>query len=93
MFSCEICESFKSTYFEEQLQKTASICFTSNAITNSSGAFGLDETFTECKVSIFFKRNNFIQSNVTISFKYKLKNVSINNPINTFIKVLTLHAF
>ena len=26
-----------------------------NTITNSSGEFGLDETSTECKVSIFFK--------------------------------------
>ena len=29
MFSYEICEIFKNTYFEEHLQKTASICFTS----------------------------------------------------------------
>ena len=27
-----------------------------NTITNSTGEFGLDETLTECKVSIFFKR-------------------------------------
>ena len=37
-----------------------------NTITNSGGGFGLDETSTECKVSIFFKRNNFIQSNAAI---------------------------
>ena len=37
-----------------------------NTITNSGGGFGLDETSTECKVNIFFKRNNFIQSNAAI---------------------------
>ena len=37
-----------------------------NTITNSGGGFGLDETSTECKVSIFFERNNFIQSNAAI---------------------------
>ena len=37
-----------------------------NTITNSGGGFGLDETSTECKVSIFFKRNNFIQSNAAM---------------------------
>ena len=29
MFSYEICKNFKNTYFEEHLQKTAYICFTS----------------------------------------------------------------
>ena len=29
MFSFEICEIFKNTYFEEHLRKAASICFTS----------------------------------------------------------------
>ena len=29
MFSYEVSEIFKNTYFEEHLQKTASICFTS----------------------------------------------------------------
>ena len=47
-----------------------------DTITNGSGEFGLDETLTECKVSIFFKRNNFIQSNTAISL-CKLKNVSL----------------
>ena len=32
-----------------------SICFTSKYYKNSSGEIGLDETSTECKVSIFFK--------------------------------------
>ena len=31
-----------------------------NAIANSIGEFGLDETSAECKVSIFLKRNNDI---------------------------------
>ena len=37
-----------------------------NTLANSGGEFGPDETSTECKVSIFFKRNNFIQSNAAI---------------------------
>ena len=48
-----------------------------NAITNSSGEFGLDETSTECTKSIFLKRNNFIRSHAAIPFAYKLKNVSL----------------
>ena len=31
-----------------------------NTITNSSGEFGLDETSTECKVSIFLKRTEAV---------------------------------
>ena len=46
MFSYEIWEIFKSTYFEQHLRKTASTI-------NSNGEFGLDETSTECKVSSF----------------------------------------
>ena len=42
MLSYEICEIFKNTYFEEHLQKTASICFTSKYY--SVVEFGLDET-------------------------------------------------
>ena len=78
MFSCDICEIFKNICFEEHLPKTPSI-FASpqNTITNSSGKFGLDETTTECKVSIFL--------NVTILFNQmqpyriytSLKNVSL----------------
>ena len=46
----------KNNYFEEHLQKTASICFTSKYyLTNSGGGFGLDETSTECKASISLK--------------------------------------
>ena len=46
----------KNTYFEEHLQKTASICFTSKYyLTNNGGGFGLDETSTECKASISLK--------------------------------------
>ena len=66
MLSYEICEIFKNIYFEEHLRKTASICFTSKYYSNTGGEFGLDETLTECKVSIFFKRNNFIQLNAAI---------------------------
>ena len=44
-----------------------------NIIANSSGEFGLDETSTECKVSVFLKHNNLIRSIAVISFIYKLK--------------------
>ena len=46
MFSYEICEISKNTYFEEHLQNTASICFTSKYC--GVGEFGLDEISTEC---------------------------------------------
>ena len=46
LFFCEQFKIFKSTYFEEHLQKTASICFTSKYY--SGGEFGLGETSTEC---------------------------------------------
>ena len=32
-----------------------------NTIATIGGKFGLDETSTECNVSIFFKRKNFIE--------------------------------
>ena len=45
MFSYEISEIFKTTYFEEYLRKAASICFTSKYYNHHSGGeFGLDET-------------------------------------------------
>ena len=60
MFSYEICKTFKNTYFEKHLQKTASTSFTLNTITNSGDEFGLIETSTECMQSKYsFKRNNF----------------------------------
>ena len=46
MLSYEICEIFKNAYFEEHLQKTASICFFSKYY--SVAEFGLDETSTDC---------------------------------------------
>ena len=48
-----------------------------NTIANSSGEFGLEETLTECKVSIFLIDNNFIGSNAAVSFIYKFKNVPL----------------
>ena len=41
MFTCEICEIFQSTYFEEHLRKNSSICFVESQ---------LDETSTEWEV-------------------------------------------
>ena len=40
MFSYEICEIFKNTYFDEHIRKIASICFTSKYYN-----FRLDETY------------------------------------------------
>ena len=53
-------EIFKSTYFEEHLQRLLVFVSPQNTITNSGGEFELDETSTERKVSIFL--------NVTILF-------------------------
>ena len=61
MFSDEIYKIFKNTHSEKHLRKTASTFFTENTIISSGGKSGLDNTSTECKVSIFFKRNNFIR--------------------------------
>ena len=46
MISYKIWEISKNTHFEEHLQKTASICFTSKYY--SGGEFGLGEISTEC---------------------------------------------
>ena len=59
-----------------------------NTIVNSSGEFGLEKTSTECKVRIYFKRNNFIRSNAAISFIHTLKNVSL-----TFQLTFSLNLF
>ena len=85
MFSYEICEIFKNTYVEEKLQKTASI-FLFVLPQNTTEVFVLDEISTVCKVSIFLKRNNLIQSNAVIQFICKLI-------CNILIKFLTLHTF
>ena len=37
-----------------------------NTLTNSGGEFRLAETLTECNVNIFFKCNDFIQSNAAV---------------------------
>ena len=46
MLSYEICEIFKNAYFEEYMQKTASICFTSKYY--GVADFGLDKTSIDC---------------------------------------------
>ena len=46
MLSYEICEIFKNTYFEEHLQKAASVCFTSKYY--SVAESGLGETSIDC---------------------------------------------
>ena len=54
MFFCEICEIFKSTYFEENLIKTALFVSPQNTIANSIDEFGLDETSHSAKQVFFF---------------------------------------
>ena len=39
-------------------QKSPAFVLLQNTIANSRNEFGIDETLTECKVRIFFKRNN-----------------------------------
>ena len=46
MLSYKISKIFKSAYFQEHLQETASICFTSKYY--SVAEFGLDETSADC---------------------------------------------
>ena len=43
-----------------ETQKSRGFVLFQNSIANSSDKFGIDETFTECKVRIFSKRNNHI---------------------------------
>ena len=77
MLFYENCEIFKNIYFEEHLPRLLLFVSPQIIITNSSGKYGLGETTTECKVSIYFKGNIFIQSDSAISLKYKLKNVAL----------------
>ena len=94
MFSYKICEIFlRTTILKKIFERLLPFFSRHNIITNSGGKFGLDETSTECKVSIFFKRNNFIQSNAAILFIYNFKKSFFNISINILIKYLTLYAF
>ena len=93
MFFCEICEIFKSTYFEENLRKTALFVSPQNTIANSIDEFGLDETSHSAKQVFFFKRNNFICSNTAISFIYKFKNVSLTFQLIFFLNFLLCALF
>ena len=86
MFSYKNCEIFKNIYFEESLPRLLLFVSSQITITNSSGEYGLDETTTECKISIYFKGNIFIESDAAISFKYELKNVAL-----TFQLTFLLH--
>ena len=57
-----------------------------NTMVNSSSQFEVDENSTACKMSIFLKRNNFIQSNAAMSFICKLKNVSLTFSLTFSLK-------
>ena len=61
---------FKNTYFEIFVSPQ-------NTITNSNCEFGLSETSTECKASIFLNITTSFQSNAAIKFICKLKKVSL----------------
>ena len=60
MLCYEIFEIFKNTYFEERLQQTASICFTSRYY--SVAEFGLDNTSTDY---ILFNQMQLFNINVS----------------------------
>ena len=64
-----------------------------DTIAKNSGEFGLEETWTECKVS-FTKQNNFIRSDAAISFIYiYVKKCFFKIPINIIIKFLRFLIF
>ena len=56
-----------------------------NTITNSSGEFGLDETSTECKVSIFLKRTEAVARRCSV--KKVFLEISQNSQENTCARV------
>ena len=60
MFSCKICENFKNNIFKNICERLLLFVSTQNTITSTNGEFGLDETSTVRKVSVFL--------NVTILF-------------------------
>ena len=66
MFSYEISEILRTPTLKKVCERLLLFASPQNTITDSCGEFGLDETSTECKVSIFFKRSNLIQSNAAI---------------------------
>ena len=76
-FSVKFAKFLRTSILKNNFEKLPLFVSLQNTIAYSSGAFALDETLTEFKVSIFFKHNNVIRSNAAISFIYKLKNVSL----------------
>ena len=66
MFSYEICEIFKNTYFEEHMRKTASICFTLKYYNRYWWQVWTRQDLDRVQCKYFFKINNFIQSNTAI---------------------------
>ena len=58
-----------------------------NTITNSSGEFGLDETSTECKVSIFLKRKE------AVARRYSVKKLFLEIPQNSQENTCTRASF
>ena len=56
-----------------------------NTIANSSGEFGLDETSTECKVSIFLKRTEAVARRCSV--KKVFLEISQNSQENTCARV------
>ena len=87
MFSCEICEIFKNIYFEENLRKTAFICFSSKYYSKQQWRVWTRQDLDRVQSKYFFKRNSFIRSNAAISFIYKLKNVSLTFQLTFLLNV------
>ena len=94
-FPLQFAKVFKTTVLKNSCEKLLLLVLPQNTIANSSGEFGQDETSTGCKVNIFLKRNNFIRSNVAISFLCKLKDVSLTFQLTFSLKfwICTLFKF
>ena len=58
-----------------------------NTIANSSGEFGLDETSTECKVSVLLNVTILINQMQPYFYIYKLKNVSLTFQLTFLLNV------
>ena len=95
MFFYENCEIFKNIYFEEHLSRRLLFASPQIIIKNSSGKYGQGETTGECKVSIYFKGNIFIQLYSAISLKYKLKMLLLHsiNILTTYLTLRDLEIF
>ena len=59
-FPVKFAKVLRTPILKNSCQRLLRFVLPQNAIANSIGEFGLDDTSAECKVSIFLKRNNDI---------------------------------